>query len=338
MEALTHAEALVFEALLGGDGLESDRSRRTRTGLPKSTYQEAKGRLYGEGWLEDRFIPSPLAVGADTIEFRVSQPVAERRQTFALALEQDPTTVLLWEGVQSLFSVRFLNRRRSKQGNLEERDEEDFSLRAEPEQVRVYFDFEGCWSALPGLLPPSVYPRTLPGALPRSGGTQMSPAHLSALRELVSRPFTDRKGSGTPPQSGPHFLPRSQRHLLSESVAAWRVLPKLGRPITVGSATVRQLVLVTGARQPDSSFDGLLPALAADCGAHPFLVAEDEEQVILGLLSLGPLPGQEVRSSSPRPSVLGTVKRFARQVRIIREDLATLRVPVDHRYDRFFTS
>ncbi len=336
VEALTHAEALVFEALLGADSTKSERSRRNWAGLPRSTYQEAKRRLYGEGWLEDRFIPEPRLAGASLVGFHLSQPVAEARESLARRVAEDPTTVLLWMGVHSLFSIRLVTAGSVPSDPCGESDAYTFCLRVPPDHVRVYFDFEGAWSTMPGLVPPSSYPRSFPGVRGGPRGRATSKAHLLELRELVSRPFREVTEGTSPLKAGAFFLPRSQRLLLSNNDVAWRVLPKLDRELAVGSSTIRQLVLLTGSRRPDAALDRLLPTLVEECMAHPFLLADDGNRALVGLLAKG-LPLELAGTlTTARPSVLGTLQRFLGQIRIFREDLGTLKVLLDHRYDRLF--
>lgn len=336
MEALTSAEARVLQALLGAEGIESEGARRARVQVPRSTYQEAKRRLYEEGWIEDRYVPDPAATGISKIALTLAQPEADARARCLRALEADRRVVVLWAGVQSLLVARFLGDGQAADdalAPLEGNGSSGFTVLSRPDQVPIYFDFEGSWSTLDGMPASTAYPRPLTASA-RLPGTASS---SKAMRALVARPFEDGDAARYPPRTGAFFLPRSQRRVLSSRGVVWRVFPRFGRSVVVGKQTLRHVVIVMGELRTAGGCHELLAALAERCHAHPFLAAHDDVRVLLGFLGLGLPSGPRTSPGEPRPSVQGVIEKFATHLRIVREDVSGLQALVDHRYDRLFS-
>jgi hypothetical protein len=74
---LTENEAVVIKSLLAGS-TESGEDRIRDSGLPRSTYRDAKRRIYASGILADRYVPSAVAVSSLRATFLVARPYSNK--------------------------------------------------------------------------------------------------------------------------------------------------------------------------------------------------------------------------------------------------------------------
>ncbi len=338
MEALTRAEAAVLLALIGGDWAETERSRIRLSRLPRSTYQEAKRRLYEEGYLIHRFVPDPHALGMDGFRFLVARPFVDEMDPIVRTLAGNPLTVTLWVGQSALFAVQAVPKT-GRGAPPVGRTEPDIpgtvvALTAahRPDQIPIFFDIEGAWARLEGSSAPRSYPRGVPCPRGRGGGEHapLPPRTAVALGELLARPFGPSVGSGNPAHVAAPFLPRNQRHVLAQGWAAWRVLPSFSKRLAHGGREWRQLIVVVGCLKPGLRMGYVTSALASRTGSSPFLAASDGYRVVLAAFG-----GVGARASSAfQGSVLGTLKATLNDLQIVREELSTLETPLDLRFDR----
>jgi hypothetical protein len=338
VEALTKGEATVLLSLLGADWSETERSRIRASRIPRSTYQEAKRRLYQEGYLKNRFVPDPHALGMQGIRFRVARPFVDEMASVAKALADDPHTVTLWVGQAAVFVVQLVA---AVKGSPRARDSAESTISgtvvdltaARPaEEIPIFFDAEGAWARVAGAPGPRGYPRGVP--CPPGRGEEdhanLTPRTAVALRELLARPFDEAIAARNVALVAAPFLPRSQRQVLAQGWATWRVLPSLSKRLAYEGRELRQLILVTGNLRPGLSLHDLASFLVRKTGASPFLAATDGPRVILA--SFG---GTGARGGpSPGVSVLGSLRAALNDLQVVREDLATLETTVDLRFDR----
>ena len=339
VEALTKAEAAVLLSLLGADWRETERHRIRTSGIPRSTYQEAKRRLYQEGYLLNRFIPDPHAFGFDGFRFLVARPFVGEIPTLARQFESDPRTVTLWVGATSLFVVQLFgpaptSEPEGPQGLAGTPTGTVLAVNAgvAREQIPIFFDPEGMWARVVGDAGPLRYPRGVPCPGLPDGAPHSPPGPRAgwALRELLARPFATGIEGREPAHLGAPFLPRSERHLLAQGWAAWRVLPALSKTLAHGGREIRQLIVITGRLQPGLRLPQVTGALARRTGSSPILAATDGTQVIL--VALGGVGARDGRTQST--SVLGTLTATLTDLQIVREDLWALSTPLDLRFDR----
>ncbi len=338
VEALTRAEAVVLFSLLGADGSETERSRIRASRIPRSTFQEAKRRLYLEGYLKNRFVPDPHALGMQGFRFVVARPFVGEMASVARTMADDPHTLTLWVGQTALFAVQAVPGPEADSPNRGLNGPEvsgivtTLTATRLPEQVPVFFDTEGTWARVTGAPGPRRYPRGVP--CPLGGGGEghprLSPRTAVALRDLLARPFDVSIEARNIALVAAPFLPRSQRQLLAQGWAAWRVLPSLSKNLAHEQRALRQLILVTGRLGRELRLRDLTAALALRTGASPFLAATDGTQVLLGAFG-----GVGARDGSARGgSVVGTLRATLNDLQIVREDLATLETLLDLRFDR----
>jgi hypothetical protein len=341
---LTDSEARVAWSILSG-GLGSEEKRIRDSGIPRSTYQDAKRRLYSEGVLVDRFVPNPSAIGIPRVSFLLLRPPAEEIGSVARTLAEIPGAVETWIGAQTAFSVIFhesideseslLKRASGGQlGNPLAIVSVDTGMRQVPSsQVPVYFDFEGVWVRYCGQPGARRYPCPLPPPCQEAAEGSDSPKRISPpISSLLTRHFT-RPSHLT----GPYSVPRSQKRSLQLGRVEWRVfLGLLHLPtIEYQGMSFEDLIFVTGKPREPDGLGRLLSDLAADCNVRPFLLVGDHNSVLIASLGVG-VSALKVAPdyAQPRNSVIKTVARHVKEIEVINERLSSLRMPVEHRYDR----
>ena len=339
MEALTKAEAAVLLSLLGADWSETERSRIRSSGIPRSTYQEAKRRLYEEGYLRNRFVPDPHAFGMDGFRFVLARPFVDELGSVARSLEEDPRTVNLWVSPTALFAVQMVGPPAAGRPTAGTPDPAEIpgtvvtlDAAVQPGQIPVFFDPEGVWARVAGASGPRRYPRGVPCQSGRGGETHapLSPRTAVALRGLLARPFDPSIEGRDPARVAAPFLPRSERQVLAQGWASWRVVPSFSKTLAHNGRELRQLILVTGRLQPGVGLPFVTSALARRTGASPLVAATDGTRVILAALG-----GTGARDGAAHAgSVLGTLTATLNDLQILREDLSTLDTRLDLRFDR----
>lgn len=337
MEALTRAEGSVLLSLLGADPQETERSRIRASGLPRSTYQEAKRRLYQEGYLLNRYIPDPHLVGLQGFRVLVARPFVNELSALARKLEEDRTTVTLWVGPTTLLAVQGVPEKTRGFPPASDLPGTLASVRVtpHPDQLPVFFDLEGTWARVAGAAGPRRYPQGVPHrSLDLGDRAKVPPRVLQGVRDLLARPFGPGLSAREESQLAAPFLPRSQRLALAQGWASWRVLFSLSKKLECEGRELRQLILITGRLKPSVRLRDLTGALAQRTGSCPFLAASDGTQVVLGALG-----GVGARAEGARGgSVLGTLNARLDDLQVVREDLSTLEARVDLRFDRLVTA
>jgi hypothetical protein len=345
VKKLNRSEAAVLHSLLACS-MASQRSQIEGSGLPKTTYQDAKRRLYAEGIVADRYVPYPPLVGVETIRFEVAQPFAEEMPAAARAWEADPASVLVFAGGQTLVGVFFEEgrpkRKPSRSGGTRPTPspgrEFSVSVSSSAYGVPVYFDFEGALSHVLGAPPTGGYPRGLGGPWPdrATAGIRWDPRQRPELvAQLLRRPLEVPAGNRPSHLLGPVSLPRSLRQLAGSAFFSWRTFPSLSSLPSFRDRGVRSLAFVHGLLHPGARPSELFASLVALLGIHPFLLATDGERVILGTCLGEVAPsGAGARGAEGGPSTLHVLRSYLRQIDLIREPVESLRVLVDHRYDR----
>lgn len=336
---LTASEAAVIRSLLG-PSLQSESDRSRASGLPFSTYRAAKRRVYENGWVEDRYVPSPRVVGVRSVRFVVARPFADRMAETSRRFRDRKGAVVVWAGQSSVFGVFFGagddragGVRAEPRGSPEPRE---FGLTAnlrEP-SVPVYFDYAGAWARFTHAAELSGYPKSCGSALASNGGV---PEHVEQLaRDLVARPYGSEDGRA-PHLQGPPLLPKSQRKIVSRGLVEWRAMPNLASLPSFEGARIEQVVYVFGELLEGATALGLFQGLTREARCFPFVYASDGERVFLALLAQGMGPDSAGPVARPAP-VMETLTRRLRGIEVVREPTRTLRAITDHRYDRLFSA
>jgi hypothetical protein len=310
-----------------------------------STYRDAKRRLFAEGFLESRFVPNPQVIGVPRISFLLIRPYAEGKRSVADALAENPGTVLVWSGHQVVLGVVFHRSAASSEEFLHSVAQGELgnasavvTVELSEQPVTAYFDFEGAWASLCGFTGTRYYPRKLPLTEHRYTAPENQKSAIpSRIAELLKLPFVAEKESVAPHLIGPSMAPWSQRRSLRRGDVEWRVFPTLSHlhmPRFRGLHFSHVLFVVGKLREATSSTD-LFRDLVSTCGVNPFLVAGDENSVLMAGLAIG----REVRKDSqdvvpPQRHVLPTIGSHIANIELFREPLSSLREHVSHRYDR----
>jgi hypothetical protein len=335
MRSLTPAEARVIQALLAAvPGGETDRARRS--GVPRTTYQTIRRRVLVDGWVQERYVPSPSAVQATSVRFWLAQPFAERVPEVVSWWRANLGTVLLWASPETVLAVSFEVPRDPTHRPPERTHGEmvpagwlrrswTFVPTSDGSGAPVYFDYEGAWSRAIGATSSISYPQSLPVAV--DGTTRPS---AGDLRAVLARPFTPSLGDRlTLRFSASHLSPR-QRRLVEHGWVSHRQFPSLAKIPPFRGRQDERVVFTTGLLQTGWGLRQFLDRLYRDHRVAPFLAIEDSGRVLLAMLS--PAPD---RVPQPRPAVQ-LFQDALREIEILREPIRTLDPVIDHRYDRLF--
>lgn len=334
---ITEREAAVLSSLFEGDGVDEGEKGRADE-MARSTYKDAKRRVYAQGWVEDRYIPSPHLLGMRSATFALATPFADQIPDVAEQFRKDPASVVVWKGQSTVLGI-FLDRSAAR---AQEREAKlrlgDPSSRCRSvlvdlrlPTVPAYFDFSGAWSRFVGELGPRGYPRPLgiPCSDPESDGFRGTQLGVGAL---LSRPF-EAEESRAPHLLGPALLPRSQRKLVERGLVQWRVLPILSSFPQLEGARFEQVVHVLGNLQSGHSPHQLFTELTVQCFRYPFLFVSDGQRVLSSGLTVS---GGRAAATHPAASseVMATYRAHLTDLEIFREPTKTLELVENHRYDR----
>ena len=336
MRSLTLAEARVTGALLATvPGDEVDRAQRS--GVPRTTFQTVRRRLFVAGWLYLRYLPSLAAAHARSVTIRLAQPYAERRAAIVRHWRSDPDTVVLWASPETVLCVTF--DREPEDGRTPTGARAPAGIASLPVEwfrrvwtmspgpgaanLPAYFDYEGAWSRRLGADPPISYPQGLP-----PGGDGSVASRGRDLSLLLRRPFEGGLSEGGVLRFSASFLSRRERRLVRDGWVTRRVLPDLAELPEFRGQRIDRVVFITGTLRDGASFPSLRAELHRECGVAPFLAAHDGGRVLLAMLSPAPA---SARTSRP---VLATLEASLREIEVVREPTDTLYPLIDHRYDR----
>jgi hypothetical protein len=332
-------EATVLSALFEArPGSDSERIRRS--GVPQSTFLDARKRLYDRGWVRDSYIPDPSIFGFKVVSFLMARPFAEQLEDTVKRLAGNPSSVVVWSGDVSVFAVVFA---RSLAGAHQfknslpiNRTNQLWTVDAllDSPTVPCYFDFEGVWKNLTGRPGVNGYPRSLGREASWITGKLRSSGDMAAAARLVRRPFLADANERPAHLMGPYNLPRSERKLVKRGWVQWRVLPAVPAFLAKYHDRLNDVVFVHGTFLPKVRSADLFGQLLFDCQTFPFLYATNGQEVFSVSL------GTRIPSMLPRPvlgerrSVMGVLRGCLEGIEVVREPLPSVRVHVDHRYDR----
>lgn len=317
-------------ASLLGASLETEGARIDRSGVPRSTYQDAKRRIYERGLVEDRYVPDPPKFGKRWATAIIARPYAEDLPACVERWGRSPQTVLLWRGLHTVFGF-FLHTTPTFQlpsGPAGSPAPETLGITVSLSRpsVPIYFDFEGAWANLAGAPGTWQYPRPLV-ALPGPEVAVVSGLGRRVASDLVRRPLP---GEGQPRPAhlmGPYALPRRARQLVERGILNWRVFPRISRLILSDERSVDGVVLLFGDLKEGRSPEGLFRELVVR-RSFPFLLMTEGRRVLLGFLS-----SRSVRSSRSPTGVADALTEHLTQMVAHREPAEDLEERVCHRYE-----
>ena len=348
VHGLTDAEARVVWSALALPGA-SERERLEGSGLPSSTYHATRRRAYTEGWVRDRFVPDPVAVGRPIASIVLGRPYAEEIPRIGSRWAGAEGNVLLWTGTPMVLGVFFHTQPSEARRAIARladparlRDVVSITVDLNEARIPVYFDFEGAWARLAGLPVSPSYPFGLGyGAGRRFSDTPQRPLPdrwRAPAAELLERPFAG-VGAGLLRWLGLGDLDRRQRDLVEHGYLRPRTFLDPAATPGYRDRRIDQLILVTGEMRDLADPTVVLSELRTVHHASPFLFASEGPRVILGLLGHtgGPAPpGNEtdLPSAPMGPVLRETLARHLQRVDVYREEASALRILVDHRYAR----
>lgn len=329
MKELSPAEYRTILAILAHPrSTERDRIRQAR--LPSSTFNVARRRVFGEGWLSDVMIPNPGAYGYHSVEVLLARPTVSDRDGLLRTCANDPECVVLWAGIHAVFGVFFRRARRPSptDGTAQPVASDAFRVVATQETgtVPAYFDYSGLWARFGAQPRPPGYPAGL--RLDSNG------ADVRGLPEI---------GSGWPsghppdPASGSWTsvarLPRALRRALDRGLVQNRtVLNPRAIPALQGRR-IGEVIAIRGHLRPGATALGMLNSLTADCHVYPFLVAHGEGKLIVaGMGQLSSAESGRVPVAAARRSVSSVVEQFVDRADVLIEPAESITEVVHHRY------
>ena len=305
--------------------------------LPRRTFQTVRRRVYERGWIADRFVPSPSVFGSDRIVFALAQPLSDRAADLVGRWRSRPENVLLWASDESILGV-FLDPRSDAHplwaGLDIERSSRNYCvIRAAPDRsgVPVYFDYEAAWVRATGLPGVVRYPRGLERDSSTTNGNKVrspSPPQRRAVADLAS---DVRTHSGTA-ANGP-FASWLERRSAEERYIrkGWGTFRPFLNPIEVARSVTgfpAWSAFVWGTLLPEVRVQDLFQALVAEAVVSPFLFVTDGPNVLFATLSEGPGNRRRVE----RVAVLAVVRRYLRDIAVVRWPLGPTRAIIDHAY------
>ena len=296
-------------------------------GIPASTFYAVRRKIYSSGWLSDRFVPNPWAVGAAFVDFSLMTPGPMERARVEEEFAASPSTVVLWSGLDALFAVSFRT-----QGDAPTiGDGSSLSIGPSSGSIPVYFDYSRPWSRFVGIERDTGYPRALGRALP--------PGESTSLSKLYEALAVDSSDGGDSPRAHPWHSPvavsRTQQRLLERNSIESRTLLNVDRLPPFNGRVLGEIVLLSGERLEGVTPAQVLGTLHNECSVSPVLFADDGEKLLivaLGQLAAGTLRRAKIpRATAHVAAALGAALSHLKMV-VERTD--SVRIVVDHRYDR----
>ncbi len=337
---LSENEARTVSSLLGAS-LESEESRIRDVQVPRTSYREAKRRLFEAGVLEDRYIPHPDILGVQRVTLLVSRPHSDRLTEVIRALCLTPGAISVWSGTQLAFAVVFHRTADESRSFGIGLGAEAFGMPLTAIQLNprepefpVFFDFEGAWNHFCNRQGTLRYPRPLLGTSPLRVKTRTADRIRDISASLERRPVSFQERRMRPHLLGPAALPREERRLIRDGAIDWRVVLRLDRQISYNGREVSSIIFIMGQLRADRTLPGLFHALAGECGVSPFLLAGEAKNVLI--VGLGTGRGGSSRAQArafPQRAVRPTLREYFETFDSLREPVSALRI---HRFLRFF--
>jgi hypothetical protein len=267
--------------------------------------------------------------------FTLARPPVDQNQNVVREWKNHPENALLWSSGEGVFGV-FLSSSRSKLARVLV----DQSFRVETlvlevecgeDSIPVFFDYELAWvraNGLPGIT--SGYPRSIPHPSASSG--ERNPALPSSAQKAGLRTLLEEGGQAPRlPSVGFHLLRRGLEE--KSQRMGWVAFRSILNPMAVAASVTGfpgWCSFAHGALLPSAQPLDLFRALAGPASVSPFLFASDGEQVLLGVLSMGP----GTRAPIERVSVTKTLERYLHAISVVQWPLGTTRIVTDHEYGR----
>ncbi len=330
MYELTSSEAATLLAILAKDG-GGEGADVAASGIPTSTFFATRRKIYDAGWLTDRYVPNPWAVGVRAIDCVIVTPGPAERTRLVAAWSRRADNVLLWSGLNVLFGLFF----RTEEAAPPVDGGRTVTVAADTGSLPVYFDYSRPWSRFIGVERDTGYPRSL--------GEGVAPPMRAPLSGVATLCLQDRTEASPSPRTrlwhSPSDRSRSEERLVEKGVVRSRTFLNLETLPSYERRSLGEIVFLTGELRSGTSSPEVLGALHNDCHVSPLLLADDGRRMIL--LALGQTEaGAARRTKLPRAAapVTATLASRLRDLEMTIEPTGSVGKIVDHRYDRLFRS
>jgi hypothetical protein len=334
MRQLSRAEVLTIQGLVAEDPARSDRLDRMR-GVPRTTFQTIRSRALANGWIKERYIPHPFALGFDEIVVGLGQPFAENWRWAVGELKRDERTVVFWASQETVFWVSYGSSESDVPAleKLRERCRRLWIVRCHPtpQSLISYFDYEGLWSRWACGENPHSYPRGMQVGSESIGmePSRLTPRLMPLLGRLVRRPFDGVSSTSVGSMLSLLRLPRAERLLVERGFVVRRIMPDLFEIPAVMGRRLGSVMFVSGllnARAPGSE---VFNDLASRTRTTPFVFAADQRRILM----VGAAPDSR-DSSLPPSGLLAALRNWIHDIEVVREPIGSMLIVIDHRYDR----
>jgi hypothetical protein len=328
MHELTASEATTLLSVLsrgGGGGI----SEIDPLGIPPSTFFATRRRIYAAGWLTDRYVPNPWAIGVLAIDCVLAKPGPADRARLERDWAASASNVILWSGMNVLLGIFFRQDDRApgiENGNT-------VSIAAGSGSLPVYFDYSRAWSRFIRVEKETGYPRPLGVALPPTDGSTPS-----AVPGLI---LEDQEDGSPPPRARRWHslagLSRSEQRLLECGVVRSRTFINLDAVPPYDGRALGEIVFVTGELREGVTSADVLGALNNECRVSPLLLAEDGTKILIPALGqVGAGASRRTRLRRAAVPVAATLDSMLTNLQMTIEHTDSVRRLIDHRYDRLF--
>ena len=321
-----------------------DRERMRRSGLPSRTYEAAHKRAQANGWLVERYVPNPILFGKPRLTIALGRPADDLIDECVSRWASLPGLSLLWKGAHSMLGAFLSPPSPTPTMIAQELQSEnvysssfsvELDLRTTP--ILAYFDFEAEWEGVVGPGGTEGYPRALPLLAPRFGTKIPAvPARWrDRIREIVTSCERDTTAGGTKGK----FYRLGRRGVIRRAIEVGWIEPRnFLNPCHMPepeSWELKQVAYAYGQLKPGQQPNRLLSDLVQQCDFTPFLFASNGTALIIG--SLSPRPPR-LRGRGRLVSVRTRLETALQNLEVVREDVFSLRAPVNHRYGDLVTS
>ena len=329
MHEVTASEAATLLSVLSKDS-GGETPENVPSAIPASTYFATRRRVYEAGWLADRYVPDPWAVGVRAVDCVLVRPSPADRARWEREWALSTENVVLWSGLNILFGIFF----RWAGGATRAEIGTTLSISADSGSVPVYFDYSRPWSRFIRVERETGYPRSVGGS-PRPDGR----GTLSGVSELLREGQEGGEAATTLSHRwhSPAGLPRSAQRLLDKGVVRSRTFLDLDVLPPYEGRALGEIVFLTGELRKGISPTNVLGALNNECRVSPLLFAEEGGRILI--LALGQVRASAARRTTLRRAtapVAATLDATLENVEITIEHTDSVRKLVDHRYDRLF--
>ncbi|MCI4317079.1 MAG: hypothetical protein L3J96_00940 [Thermoplasmata archaeon] len=308
----------------------TERQRIRWSGIPSSTYNTVRRRIFAEGWLAEVLVPNPGSCGFGSVEFLLVRPSISVRSDLAEHWQTDRECVLLWAGIHAVFGIFFRHAgpHPPPETGRTEGDENPFRVVVDRQggTIPIYFDYSGLWARLGHQPRPPEYPRGIDPSSDSAGARSLS----TARRMLDARVSASGKAGWGRRLVG---SPRQESAVLEENIVQRRVVFDQAKIPPFDGRRIGEVIFIQGSLRGSRPAAKLLGLLMTQCGVDPFLVAEANGDVlIVGLGQTSARDSGRVPVASIVRPVMSVILEHLEPANVLIEPVEGIAELVSHRY------